>query len=52
MKLFDRIRRYAFLGSVLLGFFSVISASAQPGDRYLNIKARVLDLVFPLDGMR
>ena len=49
MKLFDRIRRYAFLGSVLLGFFSVISASAQPGDRYLNIKARVLDLVFPLD---
>jgi hypothetical protein len=49
MKLFSRIKHYALWGSVLLGFFSVISAFAQPADRYLNIKARVLDLIFPLD---
>lgn len=27
---------------------SVATASAQPGDRYLDMKARVLDLVFPI----
>ena len=35
--------------AVLFGILSVVTASAQPGDRYLDMKARVLDILFPLD---
>lgn len=38
------------LASVLFScILSAATAIAQPGDRYLDIKARVLDLVYPLD---
>jgi hypothetical protein len=36
---------YALFSSVLF----VGAASAQPGDRYLDTKARVLEILFPLD---
>jgi hypothetical protein len=39
--------------AAVLALFSCIffagTANAQPGDRYLNLKARVLDILFPLD---
>jgi hypothetical protein len=35
--------------SALFGYIFAVSASAQPGDRSMKIKARVLNLVYPLD---
>ncbi len=40
-------RNMAF--TLLTYLLSAANVAAQPGDRYLDTKARVLDLVFPLD---
>lgn len=41
--------RRTALSPVLFGMLFAVTAGAQPGDRYLDIKARVLDILFPLD---
>jgi hypothetical protein len=42
-------RRVASAFALLSCIFLTATAVAQPGDRYLDMKARVLDILFPLD---
>lgn len=44
--------RTALAGALLFCLLFATRATAQPGDRYLDIKARVLDVLFPLDVTR
>jgi hypothetical protein len=43
-----RLRKSRY-GGLSLALVCALTATAQPGGRYLNLKAEVLDLVFPLD---
>lgn len=43
------IRRIVIACSLVLSILSAATAKGQPGDRSLDMKARVLDILFPLD---
>jgi hypothetical protein len=43
------ICRIAIACALFSSIFFTAKATAEPGDRYLNMKARVLDILFPLD---